>query len=260
MAGEARRIGNRELFGIFFRSLLIQATWSFERMQSLGFAFSLAPALRRLYPDRGEFESRLLAHQSYFNTQPYLAAFILGAAARLEEERASGVKSDADISAVKETLMAPLGALGDSFFWGALKPMSAAIAAGLLLTGSIWAPVLYLVVYNMVHLSTRAGVLWLGYKSGGDTSVFVTRYNFSAAARIFKAISLSVLGGVVGMITLWRPEITYVLSLPGPLLAAGAMVSVAATAVLMRRGASPVGLITVFAVICLIVALSGAMK
>lgn len=226
----------------------------------MGFAFSLVPVLKKLYPDRAEFESRLLAHQSYFNTQPYLAAFILGAVARLEEERASGRKSDEDISAVKDALMAPLGALGDSFFWGALKPMSAAIAAGLLLTGSLLAPILYLVIYNMVHLSIRAGVLWLGYKSEGDTSAFVARYNFSAAARVFKAVSLSVLGSIVGMITIWRPEIMYDFSLPGPLLAAGSMVFVTAAAALMRRGASPVGLMLSLAAVCLAAALSGAMK
>ena len=66
----------------------MQASWSFERMQSLGFAFAIAPALKKLYPNGAEYESRLRLHMDYFNTQPYLASFILGAVVRMEEERA----------------------------------------------------------------------------------------------------------------------------------------------------------------------------
>ncbi len=48
-------------------------------MQSLGFAYAIEPVLRKLYPDQAEYESRLRIHLEYFNTQPYLASFILGA-------------------------------------------------------------------------------------------------------------------------------------------------------------------------------------
>ena len=69
---------------------MIQASWSFDRMQTLGFAYAMLPALRRLYPNGDELTSRINLHLEYFNTQPYLASFILGAAVRLEEGRASG--------------------------------------------------------------------------------------------------------------------------------------------------------------------------
>src|SRR5512145_2536822 len=116
-----------DMISVFFRSFLIQASWSFDRMQSLGFAFAMLPVLRRLYPDPEGFLDRLKLHMEYFNTQPYLASFILGAAIRTEEDRASGRNRTADVSAIKNRLMAPLGALGDSFFWGALKPLSVTI-------------------------------------------------------------------------------------------------------------------------------------
>ena len=41
------------------RANLLQATWNFERQQGLGWAFSLAPALRRLYPEREQRLARL---------------------------------------------------------------------------------------------------------------------------------------------------------------------------------------------------------
>jgi mannose/fructose/N-acetylgalactosamine-specific phosphotransferase system component IID len=145
-------IGVLDLLAVFRRALLIQASWSFDRMQTIGFAYALEPALRKLYPEPAEYENRLKAHMEYFNTQPYLASFILGAAVRLEQDRAAGNNATTDVSGLKTTLMAPLGALGDSFFWGALKPMAAALAVAVILTGSWWAPLLFLVIFNSWHL------------------------------------------------------------------------------------------------------------
>ena len=88
MNSERNTIGRRDLLRVFLRSLLIQASWSFHLLQSIGFAYALLPILRKLYPDRTEYASRLNLHTEYFNTQPYLASFILGAVVKLEEERA----------------------------------------------------------------------------------------------------------------------------------------------------------------------------
>ncbi|WP_254558092.1 PTS system mannose/fructose/sorbose family transporter subunit IID, partial [Salmonella enterica] len=39
-----------DIRGVFLRSNLFKGSWNFERMQSLGFCFSMVPAIRRLYP------------------------------------------------------------------------------------------------------------------------------------------------------------------------------------------------------------------
>src|SRR3990172_8971865 len=123
MKDDRKDIRTFDLVRVLLRAFLIQASWSFDRMQTLGFAYAMLPALRRLYPDSNELTSRINLHLEYFNTHPYLASFILGAVVRLEEERASGRNRDADVRGMKSALMASLGALGDSFFWGALKPV-----------------------------------------------------------------------------------------------------------------------------------------
>ena len=127
MNHDRKEIGTADLFGVFARSFLIQASWSFERMQSLGFAYAIEPVLKKLYPDRTEYEARLRLHLDYFNTQPYLASFILGAVVRMEQDRAAGKETGTDVQDLKTSLMAPLGALGDSFFWGSLKPFAVVI-------------------------------------------------------------------------------------------------------------------------------------
>ncbi len=94
--------------------------------------------------------------------------------------------------------MAPLGALGDSFFWGALKPLAAVVAVALLMTGSWWAPLLFLVIYNVWHMGLRAGMLFWGYRSGGDAVALMARYSFMNMAKRLKLITLTVLGGMYG--------------------------------------------------------------
>src|SRR5512143_4202991 len=161
---------------VFWKSFLIQASWSFDHMQSLGFAYAIQPVLRKLYPDQDEYESRLRIHMEYFNTQPYLASFILGAVARMEQDRALGRNSSTDVSSLKRALMAPLGALGDSFFWGSLKPLAAVIAVAMLLAGAWWAPLLFLALYNVVHVGLRAGLVFAGYATRGDVAAILGRY------------------------------------------------------------------------------------
>ena len=199
-------IGVSDLFGVFRRALLIQASWSYEHMQSLGFAFAIEPVLRKLYPDQAEYESRLRIHLEYFNTQPYLASFILGAVVRMEEDRAFGRNVSGDVSGLKAALMAPLGALGDTFFWGALKPCAAVVAVALLMTGHWWAPLLFLVFYNVWHVGLRAGMLFWGYQSGGDAMALMTRHSLMNMAKRLKRITLTVLGGMIGMVPDWRTE------------------------------------------------------
>lgn len=246
-----------DLLKVFIRSFLLQASWSYDRMQSLGFAYALQPVLRRLYPDQEEYRSRLDLHMEYFNTQPYLAAFILGATAKMEQERASGRDRDADIPGLKSALMAPLGALGDSFFWGALTPLAAVIAVAMLMTGAWWAPLLFLVLYNTWHVGLRAGVFVWGYQSAGDAVALMSHYSFTKMAKLFKAISLAVLGGTLGIASSWRPEFTLTASLPGPVNAVAGLVITLVLAVVLRKGGSPVKLMLGLAGVCLVLAYLG---
>ena len=246
-----------DLLRVFVRGLLVQASWSFERMQSVGFAYAVEPALRKLYPDATEYESRLRLHLSYFNTQPYLASYILGAVVRLEQERASGRNASADVQGLKTALMAPLGALGDSFFWGSLRPFAAITAAALALTGSWWAPLLFLTVYNMAHLGLRAGVLFSGYRSGGNAVDLVARYRLTMLAKLLKVASLAALGVIVGMLPFWRPEMRLKFNTPDLALALAGIVLTLGLVAVLRKGGSPVKMMLGLAVICIVLAFAG---
>ena len=257
MAHNAVFIRTIDLLGVFWRSFFIQASWSYDRMQSLGFAFALLPVLRRLYPDREAFSSRLAAHMEYFNTQPYLASFVLGAAARIEEDRASGRNADADVVELKKNLMAPLGALGDSFFWGSLKPFAASAAVAVLLTGAWWAPLLFLVLFNIVHVGLRLSLVFVGYETRGDVVALMSRYSFTRLARRYKVLSLAIIGCIVGTLSAWGPEFRTPAAVPPPLLAAAGLLLTLGMIALLRAGASPVKIMIGLAAACLILALGG---
>ncbi|MFA5161998.1 MAG: PTS system mannose/fructose/sorbose family transporter subunit IID [Elusimicrobiales bacterium] len=114
---------------IFLRSFLIQAGWNDQRMQNMGFAFAIYPALAALYKGR-ELCAGMKRHLGFFNTHPFMAGFALGLAARLEEQGAlSGQPHDtARVEAIKSAVAPPLGAIGDRFFWAALRPASLSIS------------------------------------------------------------------------------------------------------------------------------------
>ncbi|WP_338805051.1 PTS mannose transporter subunit IID [Xenorhabdus griffiniae] len=172
---EATNMGQKKLTqsdirGVFLRSNLFQGSWNFERMQALGFCFSMIPAIRRLYPENTEERKQALKrHMEFFNTHPYVAAPILGVTMAMEEQRANGANiDDGAINGIKVGLMGPLAGVGDPIFWGTVRPVFAALGAGIAMSGSLLGPVLFFILFNLVRLITRYLGVAYGYKKGLD--------------------------------------------------------------------------------------------
>lgn len=69
-----KKLTQSDIRGVFLRSNLFQGSWNFERMQALGFCFSMVPAIRRLYPENNEARKQAIRrHLEFFNTQPLKA-------------------------------------------------------------------------------------------------------------------------------------------------------------------------------------------
>nr|WP_218153258.1 PTS mannose transporter subunit IID [Xenorhabdus koppenhoeferi] len=172
---ETTKIGQKKLTqsdirGVFLRSNLFQGSWNFERMQALGFCFSMIPAIRRLYPENTEERKQALKrHMEFFNTHPYVAAPILGVTMAMEEQRANGADiDDGAINGIKVGLMGPLAGVGDPIFWGTVRPVFAALGAGIAMSGSPMGPIMFFVLFNLVRLLTRYFGVAYGYKKGLD--------------------------------------------------------------------------------------------
>ncbi len=182
-----------DLFRCGLRTLALQAAWSFGSLQSVGFAWAVEPALRRIH-GRGEgYREALARHLEFFNTHPFLAAAVVGAVVRLEEE---GAPAD-DIRRFKNAVMGPCGALGDSFFWAGLKPALLAAAAALAWAGVGWSPLVFVAAFGAVGLAFRAVWLLRGYRRGPAVAQDLARAGFLPGSLVLKDMAAACIGGAV---------------------------------------------------------------
>ncbi|MCY0562605.1 PTS mannose transporter subunit IID [Klebsiella pneumoniae] len=108
-------------------------------------------------------------HLEFFNTHPYVAAPVLGVTLAMEEQRANGAEiDDGAINGIKVGLMGPLAGVGDPIFWGTVRPVFAALGAGIAMSGSLLGPLLFFILFNAVRLLTRYYGVAYGYRKGVD--------------------------------------------------------------------------------------------
>jgi mannose PTS system EIID component len=184
------------LFGIFLRSLTIQVSFNFWRMQNLGFAFAMLPLIRRQDGDRMRIAASLARHLQMINTHPYMVSPMIGAVVRIEEE--GRVPEAADL---KEALMGPYAAIGDSFFWGALRSFSSVGAVIVAFTGTFPAPLAFLLLYSPAHLWVRGKGFLEGYRLGKNGINFIRGLNLPGAAARVRFLS-SILIGVLAAVSM----------------------------------------------------------
>ena len=147
---------------IYLRSFLLQSSWNFENLQNLGFFYLILPGLRDIYGD--EIPADVCQrHGTYFNTHPYFAPLVAGTTLRLESLSIAGAESVVDAETYKKMVMAPLAAMGDALFWGGVRPLAALVGLLIASQGSLWAPLVFLVLFNLPHLLFRGTGLILGY-------------------------------------------------------------------------------------------------
>ena len=157
----------KDRISVCWRSTFLQGSWNYERMQNGGYCYAMIPAIKRLYTTKEEQAAALKRHLEFFNTQPYVAAPILGVTLALEEDRANGAPvDDAAIQGVKVGMMGPLAGVGDPIFWFTVRPILGALAASFAMSGNIIGPILFFILWNVI----RYAFLWytqeFGYKAG----------------------------------------------------------------------------------------------
>lgn len=169
MAENKIKLSKADRRSVMLRSQFLQGSWNYERMQNGGWAYSLIPALKKLYPKKEDAAAALKRHMEFFNTHPYIAAPILGVTLALEEERANGAKiDDAAIQGVKVGMMGPLAGIGDPVFWFTVRPILGAIAASLATSGSVIAPLFFFIFWNLIRIAFLWYTQEFGYQKGAE--------------------------------------------------------------------------------------------
>ncbi|GAA3583339.1 PTS system mannose/fructose/sorbose family transporter subunit IID [Gibbsiella greigii] len=164
-----KRLTKSDLFRMFLRSNLQQASFNYERIHGLGFCYDMIPAIKRLYPLKEDQIAAMKRHLVFFNTTPAVVGPVLGVTAAMEESRANGADIDEGaINSLKVGLMGPLAGVGDPLIWGTLRPITAALGASLALGGNVMGPILFFFCFNLVRLALKWFGLQYGFRKGVD--------------------------------------------------------------------------------------------
>lgn len=182
----------------FFRSLLLQAVWNFERMQNVGFLYSIMPCLKEIYgSDENRLKNAAFRHFDFFNTHPYIANAIITLTLMLESENVApegSLSADGEeaksqrIKSLKLHLGGPLAAIGDTFFWSRLRPLCGLLAAGFVfvfwfegvssgnypsaISGPVFlVPLAFIFLYNIPHVLFR----FFGFRAGSKYKTDVVK-------------------------------------------------------------------------------------
>lgn len=154
---------------VVFRSLGLQASWNPRRMQHMGLLAAMMPWARARGLDRRELRRLCRDHFGYFNTNPYLANYVVGGLLRLEEEaRRSGGGYERTIRSFKETVGRALASLGDQLFWLGLQPALLMLGVLFGLGGPAWTVLPPVALFAVWQLILRFRSLAEGYRLGMD--------------------------------------------------------------------------------------------
>ena len=198
-ATSEKMLNSRDLMRMYWRSTFLLGSFNFERMQAMGFCYTLMPAIRKVYRgDKAAEAAALKRHLEFYNTQPWVSSVVFGVTAAMEEQKAKGEEiSEETITSVKVGLMGPLAGVGDPIFWGTARPVLAALGASLALNGSIVGPLLFFVGINLLRVLTRWYGLKFGYERGTEMVTEVGGGQLKKITQMAAIMGLFVMGALV---------------------------------------------------------------
>lgn len=163
---DSKKITKFDLFIAWLRwCLVVEVPVSFDRMQALGFCYSINKILRKVYKDQPEeLQQAMRRHARMFNTNADWGSVIHGIIISLEEQRASGNKdvSEEMMESLKIGLMGPLAGIGDSVDQGIVMTIPLAIFVPMALNGSIVAAF----VPSLIYMAWAYGFSWFLFNRG----------------------------------------------------------------------------------------------
>ncbi|MCW9711142.1 PTS system mannose/fructose/sorbose family transporter subunit IID [Avibacterium sp. 21-586] len=175
-----------------WRSLLLQASFNYERMQAAGWLYGISPALKKIHTNKADLSKSMKGHLGFFNTHPFLVTFVMGIVLAME-------RSKQEVNAIQSTKIAvgaPLGGIGDALFWFTLLPICGGIGASLALQGSILGAIFFFVVFNIVHFGLRFGLAHYAYKMG-VAAIPTIKANTKKVSHAASMIGMTVIGALV---------------------------------------------------------------
>lgn len=141
--------------------ITLQWSWNYERMQALGYCWSMLPVINKVYKTREERIAAIKRHLVFYNTNPQVGSPpIFGATVALEAQRQGEM-----VDSLKVGLMGPMAAIGDTTQAILYRPIVAVLAASLALAGSVAGP-LIMVLSGLAWTFLQIPLFRAGYRRG----------------------------------------------------------------------------------------------
>lgn len=188
-----RKIEKKDMKKVFWRQFGLQVGWNYEKMMGMGYCFTMLPIIEKFYKTEEERKEALDLHLQFFNTNPTMAPYIMGANIAIEQE--SGLSDKDAINSFKVGLMGPFAGIGDTIFVAIYRAIVFSISAYLALEGNILGAILPIIT-ALLMWGVRYKFLWAGYNQGQKViSGFANQLQkLNEAATI---LGLTVIGGLI---------------------------------------------------------------
>ncbi|WEV41180.1 PTS system mannose/fructose/sorbose family transporter subunit IID [Lactobacillus sp. ESL0684] len=204
-----KHLNKKDIRKVFVHTWLgIQLGWNYERMEGLGYAYSVIPALKKLYKDDKEKMTRALKMETaFFNTTPQMSHIIVGADIAMQDELGLTDESEEAITGLKTGLMGPFAGVGDTVFIAIYNAIIYSIAAYLALAGQ-WIGLLVPIIGFLAMTWTRWQLFMIGLKEGRKVAT-----TFSDKMSLFtegaSILGLTVVGGMIPSVINYKLDLTY---------------------------------------------------
>lgn len=74
----APQLDKKTLNKMVWRSVYLQASFNYERMQAGGWLYSILPGLEKIHTDKKDLSASMAHNLEFFNTHPFLVNFVMG--------------------------------------------------------------------------------------------------------------------------------------------------------------------------------------
>lgn len=185
-------LDKKTLNKMVWRSLFLQASFNYERMQAGGWLWGILPGLEKIHTDKDDLSASMSHNLEFFNTHPFLVTLVMGIVLSLEQNKAD----IPTIRAVRVAAMGPLGGIGDALFWLTLVPIVAGITSNMAIQGNIIAPFLFLIIFNIAQFAVRYFLMHWSYKLG-TSAIDVLTENAKEFTRAASILGVFVVGALI---------------------------------------------------------------
>lgn len=185
---------NKVLKRVFWRWFLFgQSGWNYEKMQGLGYLYSIYPFLEKKYAKPEELKDAAKVHSQFFNTNNTMAPGILGVNIALEEQ--TGLAGKDAVAGIKTGLMGPLAGIGDTLFFVIPTTIIGSVASYLALQGNPVGLVLWL-LFALVRMLFMRFSISTGYQEGVNQLGSLTN-SLNKITRAANILGLTVIGALI---------------------------------------------------------------